>query len=181
MRHRRVLNEMIDVGAELTRLLLRQAAAQVEAAEPVGLPLVDVAVAYERISRAVRRSVMLVQRLGEAPAADAQAGARVAARRRIIRDVEDRIQREVDGAEADGLRAELAERLDGPELEDEIGERPVDEIIADICRDLGLGRLMPGVQAYARRRPEDLAALGALARKAVVGRRGDGVGLMLSG
>ena len=32
VRHRRVLNEMIDVGAELTRLLLRQAAAQVEAA-----------------------------------------------------------------------------------------------------------------------------------------------------
>ena len=164
LRHRGVLNEMIDHGAALTRLLVRQAEAQVEADEAVAVPVADVAVAYERISRAMRRSVMLVQRLGEAPAEVADT--RVSARRKIIRVVEDLIQREASGDAADALRAELAERLEGAELEDELGDRPVAEIITDICRDLGLGRPAPGIRPFARRRPEDVAALCDLGRAA---------------
>ena len=40
-----------------------------------------------------------------------------------------------------GLAAELQERLEQPELVDDIDRRPVPEIIADICRDLGLAGL----------------------------------------
>ena len=78
--------------------------------------------------------------------------------------MEDAIQRtpEVD---ADALRAELCERLDGSELDEEIDGRPVGEIIADICRDLGFGRLL-GNHPWKRRRPADVRELCASAARA---------------
>ena len=169
LRHRRVLNAMIDVGAELIGLLHAQAKMQVAASvaeapeAATALPVVDVAVAYERISRAVRRSVLLVQRLGDARAKVSDDAGRIVARRKIVRTVEDVIHRDADADTADGLRAELAERLDGPELDDEIGSRPVTDIISEILADMGLGSGVKGLAPWPRRRPADVAALCALA------------------
>ncbi len=151
-----MLHELAEIGTEFARLLRDQARAQ-EAG--VGAETVArAALAYERVARAVRRSVGLAQRLGE-PGVGASAGQeRALARRRIVREVEDVIQRQARGGVAEGLTAELAERLDGPELEDEIGTRPVAEIIADICRDLGIAAL-PGTAPWQRRTPTDVARL----------------------
>ena len=90
------------------------------------------------------------------------AGARVAARQRIIRAVEDTIDRAVDEEQAEALHAELLERLDGDDLDEQIAGRPVGEVIADICRDLGVGNV-PFARPWLRRRPADLAVLHARA------------------
>ena len=83
---------------------------------------------------------------------------RTAARRQILREVEDAIHRHAGAAEADALREELLDRLDSPELEDEVGDRPVAAIIAEICRDLGLAA-PPGADPWKRRGPADVAVL----------------------
>ena len=64
---------------------------------------------------------------------------RRAAHEHITRAVEDAIRHEArEPSEAALLRAELAERLDDPGLEWDIASRPIEEVIAAICRDLGL-------------------------------------------
>ena len=67
-------------------------------------------------------------------------------------------------SETDALQAEFHERLDSPDLLDEIDTRPVPEIIADILRDLDLAA-PPGMpRPWRRRTPADLTHL--LARAA---------------
>ena len=83
---------------------------------------------------------------------------RSAARRRIIRGVEDMIQQEFDGTEADSLRSELVERLDSPDLDDDIEHRPIADIIKDICHDFGLDTWL-GNHPWQRRTPEDIKIL----------------------
>ena len=158
--YRGVLRELIDMGADLARLVHQQA-------EQAVVPAAEAAVAFERITRAVRRSILLAQKLDEparAPGAD-----RWTARRRVIRAVEDAIQREADEGDSESLHAEFLDRLDGPDLEDDLGDRPVGEIIADICHDLGLGA-MPGTHPWKRRSPADIAALCVRAAEPVRGR-----------
>ena len=148
--YRGVLHELIEMGADLARMIHRQASAE------GAVPAVEQVVAFERVSRTIRRSILLAQRL-DAPAPGAGRDHQVA-RRRIIRAVEDAIQRHAEGDAAESLEAELVERLDRPELDEEIEDRPVAEIIADICRDLGLAAA-PGTHPWKRRSPADIAAL----------------------
>jgi hypothetical protein len=154
--YRRVLHSLIDMGAELAGLVLQQARSQGEAAAPA-----DLAVAFDRVARSVRRTVLLARRLDEAPQ-PAPAQPRIAARKRILREVEDAIQRTAKGDAADSLHAELLDRLDAPDLDEEIDTRPVPEIIADICRDLGIAH-PPGSHPWKRRTPADIAELRARA------------------
>ncbi len=149
---RSALMELVGIGMEMARLV-RDEAKEGQAAEA--------AVAFDRVARAVRRTVRLKQWLDQ-PVPGRDAGARVAARVQIIRAVEDTIDRRVGEAEAEPLHAELLERLDGLDVEDDIGRRPVGEIVAEICRDLGVGNL-PGVRPWVRRRPADVAVLQARA------------------
>ncbi len=168
--YRRVLHELIDMGLDMARLVHGAAKAQVtEAAVEVeaGPGVADGSVAFDRLARAVRRTVALARRLDE-PVRRAPDGAprRLAARRQILRAVEDVIQREaVDQDEEDGLNGELYERLDAPELDDELDCRPVAEIVADICRDLGIAELS-GSGRWKRRFPAEVAALCARAARA---------------
>ncbi len=76
---------------------------------------------------------------------------RLAARKQIIRAVEDTIQRRTKDAEAEALHAEFYERLDDPELDDALAQLPVAEIIKAICRDLGIEH-HPGTHPWRRRR-----------------------------
>jgi hypothetical protein len=157
--YRQVLHDMIEIGIELVRQLPEQAKPQAATgpAEPAGLTGTDVSAAYERLTRAVRRSIMLAQKLAEtSPATAGQQ--RFAARKRILRAVEDVIQREKGCAEADGLHVELRERLDSPDLDDDLDERPVDEIISEICHDLGLAA-SPGTRPWKRRTPREVENL----------------------
>ena len=162
--YRTVLHELIELGVALARDVCSQAKA-----EP-GLALPDAAVMFERVSRAVRRTVALAQRLGEsaaqaAPRSASAEAARRMARRRILRQVEDAIQLEADRpGQRDCLRSELYERMDAPELDEELDMRPAAEIVADICRDLGVATIA-GVQPWPRRTPADIVALCARAAR----------------
>ncbi len=166
--YRRVLHELIDIGADLARLVHQQAKATAEA-DPAASPpsqVPDLTIAFDRTARAVRRTITLARRLSEplAPAAPPADHARITARKRILRTVEDVIQRTVRGEAAEALNEELLERLDSPDLDDDIAHRPTAEIIAEICRDLGVAETL-GAPCYKRRRPADIATLLARATK----------------
>jgi hypothetical protein len=133
--------------------------------------LQDLAAAFDSISRTVRRCIMLAQSL-DAPRKPARTPApnhtpapdRTAARKRILRAVEDTLGRQdyddsyrvCDPTEA--LHAELLDRMDAPDLDRDIESRPIDDIIKDILRDLGLAAL-PGTRPWKRRTPADIAEL----------------------
>ena len=144
------LSELLELGMGLAR--------RVQGVESVG----EAVAAFERVSRAVRRTVRMVRWLDEAPAARSGGSDRVAVRKRILRGVEDRIDAAADPDEAGDLHAELLDRLDTAELEQDVGWRPPAEIIGEICRDLGLER---SDQKYPslRRGLAELAALQARA------------------
>ena len=160
--YRRVLHGLIDIGADLARMVHEQAKAQAEATQ-AGEAAPDPTVAFDRISRAVRRTIALARTLDDPVPAPA-AGQRVAVRKRVIRMVEDAIHREARGEAAEALHAELLERLDGPDVDDDIGHRTVEQIIDDIRSDLGLNGA-DGLQIWKRRTPEDIALLCARAAK----------------
>ncbi len=178
--YRHVLHDLIDMGADLARLLHGQAAAQAArqaAQQDAGQPpppapdaLISITAAFDRIARAVRRSIALACSLDAVQPANDPARHRAAARKRILRTVEDSIQRtsQDDGpgsAEAEALAAELHDRLDAPDLDDDLTTRPVAEIITEICRDLGLASL-PGAHPWKRRTPADIEQLCARAAAA---------------
>ena len=168
--HREVLHGLIAIGADFARLLHAQATAQPapvagQQATLTTAPgtLVILAAAFDQVARVVRRCILLVQRLDK-PAPD-PARHRTTARKQIIRAVEDRIQcpfQDTCGGNADTLRAELHERMDAPDLDDELRDRPTADIIQDICRDLGLDA-HPGTRPFQRRTPADIAQLNARA------------------
>ena len=181
--YRKVLHGLIEVGAELVRHLPQQAAAQAQAPHqdpaPQSAPSSDavasVAIAYDRISRAVRRCIALARSLNDPalppkhPAPNHTAAPdRTTARKRILRAVEDTLGRQdyddsyrvCDPTEA--LHAELLDRMDAPDLDAEIANRPIDDIIKDILRDLGLAAL-PGTRPWKRRTPAAIEQLNARA------------------
>jgi hypothetical protein len=140
-----VLNDCVDLGHKLVRLVVAQAEANPTQA-------LKAAPAYDRVTRSMRKSILLFRKLAE----PVKTIDRTAARKRIIRTVEDAIQRETDTPEA--LHEELLDRLDTLDLEDEIGNRPVEDIIADIIHDLGLAA-SHGMTPWKRRTPADIAQL----------------------
>ncbi len=193
--YRHVLHDLIDMGAGFARLLHQQATAQAQAApqdpgtQPAPAPdtLTGIAAAFDRTARAVRRSIALARSLADPiPPASDPAQHRAAARKRILREVEDAIQRtapasghgasghaasghaapcgsgadaaDADDDSAEALTAELHDRLDAPDLDYDISHRPVADIITEICRDLGLAAL-PGAHPWHRRTPKDLEQL----------------------
>ncbi len=162
-----------------------EAAQQLTPAAPTpGAPkadtLIKLAAAFDDVSRNVRRCILLADDLNQprkqpkaayAAASDAEPSpeARTAARKRILRAVQDTIQRrDYDGSASpecdppETQRRELLDRLDAPDLDTEIATRPVEDIIKDILRDLGLAAL-PGTRPWQRRTPADTAELNARA------------------
>ena len=168
--YRQALHNFIDMGTDLARLVHGQATAQAQAAQPgTALPGPEVITAFDRLARAVRRSIMLARKLAEPPApAKDPAHHRAAARKRIIREVEDAIQRHshatdsADDADPASLTTELHDRLDTPDLDRDLTTRPIADIITELCRDLGLAAL-PGTAPWRRRTPQDIQDLNARA------------------
>ena len=186
--YRDTLHTLIGFGANVARLLhdqaVQQAATPAQPASnpaqpppppqpaPPPNPLIAIAAAFDGASRNVRRCIALARSL-DRPAPN-PSPTRTAARKRILRAVEDAIHRATPGpdgpntdsrADADVLRAErqaeLLDRLDGPDLDEDLTHRPIPDIIADLCRDLGLAA-QPG-QPWPRRTPADIALLRARA------------------
>jgi hypothetical protein len=151
-----MLNDLAALGHRLARLVVEQAEALV-------IPAVKAATAFDRVTRSIRRCLWLASKVAE----PIKTIDRIAARKQIIRKVEDTIQRHADHPDdAESLHEELMDRLDTPDLEDEIRGRPLGDIIDDIIRDLGLAAA-PGSHPWKRRTPDDLAELHARAAQPV--------------
>jgi hypothetical protein len=118
----------------------RAAAAAGEARRTVVARTQAVAGAFAEVSRAIRRTVLLAERIdrgwAQRPMADDQ---HAMAKRQIERGVRDAIEREADGSRAEACMDALAERMDRPETLDEIGLRSAEDIIRMICGELKLG------------------------------------------
>lgn len=164
-----VLGRLAEAGLNIALIVERRAMAADAAAAvtpdagpeaahvaaPVA-PSGDVALAYARVSRAVRLTLALQGRVvkelqalneeaakrrirGEAEAGRARREAEAQRKARVERIVERLIRAEArDEAEGERLADEAYERLDSDDIYGQLTERPVSEIIARICRDLGL-------------------------------------------
>jgi len=165
--YRDVLRELVDIGTDIARMFLAHARLQhqfVDAGAHPHAPI-DFSIPYESLARSIRRTIALAQKLDQPappiPAARAEQ-ARTASRLKIIREVEDAIERHAADTPPEDLREELRTRLDAPDLEEEIETRPIADIIAEICHDLGLDHA-PGSPPWKRRTPADIARLYAIA------------------
>jgi hypothetical protein len=167
--YRGILHGLINMGYAMAEDVHQQAKAQVAAAtadSPVTLvPSPNTQLAFNQMARTIRRCILLAQKVCEparARAVDDSEQRRVAARRQIIRRVEDAIHRDAPAGEAESLRAEFAERLDAPEFEADL-DRPIEEVVQEIRADMGLLGAN-GAKRWPRRTPQDLAAMAARAR-----------------
>ncbi len=154
---RRVLGGLIDIASEMAAILAQQIKSQRD--DPAAAQAT--VAAFATLAQSVRRTVMLHDKLGQPKKPRPN---RIAARKRIIRDVEDAIQREAPEDEQETLHAEFLERLDRPDLDEEIAARSIAEVVTDITRDLGIGGLY-NTHPWKRRIPHDIAILNARAEQ----------------
>jgi hypothetical protein len=155
-RHRAILDDLIDLGADFARDIREQARTQ-----PDAIP--ELATAFDQVTRGVRRAILLAQHL-DTPPKQATVN-RTLTRKKIIRRVEDDIGGVADSPEhAESLREALRERMDEPDLDDDIANRPVGEVLDEIIRDLGMADDC-GMNLWLPRGPAELAALRELAAK----------------
>ena len=159
-RYQAVLDILIDQGAALAARI--HASATAASTPDSALP--DAAIAFDRIARAVRRTIALARHIAAAaaidPAAAATPATRTKTRTHLIRAVEDAIhvQHRVYEGDREALDAEFAERLEDPELEFDLQGRDIDDVIQEICRDLGIAHKAPAY-IWRRRTPTDIAGL----------------------
>ena len=147
------LAELVEIGLKIARAIERQVDA---AAGPQAIAdLNAAAIAYARVARAVRQTVMLQTKLrAERDAATAKAGD---LRARVGRIVRHAIEDQHDDAEqVERLAAEAAEGLEQERYGDLL-TRPIGEIVAAICKDLGLHPDWPALA-------DEIAAAEAFAR-----------------
>jgi hypothetical protein len=128
------LKEMVAMGLEIGRIVHQQVIAQ--SIDSPHSPIDDQStVSYDRVFRAVRRGIMLAKRLKDPEPVRKQA----AARRQVARDVGNAIKSQAKSPkDAENLYADLRDRLDTPDFEEDLENRPIQDIIDEIRKDLGL-------------------------------------------
>jgi hypothetical protein len=143
-----MLTELAGIGMEIARAAGRRACALAEGGD-TGSGGLDPGLSYARAARAVRLTIALQSKLARDLAALDEAGTRArtadAARRRdrIHRRVEQVIEAEEgDAGEAERLSSNAWERLTD-EDESALLDRPIEELVAQICQDLGLSPSWP--------------------------------------
>ena len=162
--HRDVLNTLIDQGAAIAARI----AAIATAATTPDSALPEATIAFDRIARAVRRTIALARHIASAAATAAiapvprPAATRTTTRAKLIRGVEDAIYRKRRETDTESLTREFHERLEDPMLELDLQGRSIEDLIEEINRDLGIADPNRSY-VYKRRTPEDLRALHARA------------------
>ena len=117
----------------------RAAAAAAETRQTVVTRTASVAAAYAQVSRAIRLTILLAERLDRGWARRSNADDHhTMAKRQIARSIEDAIARKPEREHPDTLTATRAERPEALDTENEFPNRTAAEIIAIICRDLRL-------------------------------------------
>jgi hypothetical protein len=134
-RQLQVLGRLAEAGLEIAVAL----EAQAKGGEAVVQG--DIGMAYNRVARAVRQTIMLQSKLIEdlQDRETGRAGRKAAARAsaaRIVRGVIDD-DRTNDAERAERLAGEAAERLREEDFSD-LPARPFADAVAEICKDLGL-------------------------------------------
>jgi hypothetical protein len=139
-RHLALLAELADIGMDLAREVRRQALDPSEDAPSAS----DLALTFSRVARAVRQTVALEARLAEVQPArptrtisDRWRGVR---RKRQVEEIvsviiESEPEHEFDGEQ---LLVDLQERLADGDEEADFADRPLGEMVARICCDLGV-------------------------------------------
>ena len=162
--YRHVLHDLISIGTDLARLLHQDAIAhamqQAQAIHTAPPATPGIAIAFDRTARAVRRCIALARSLAHPVPPPRPAQHPAPARPRTLRAVQDAPGSDISGDNdaPEGLRPEPRERPDAPDPDDSLAGRPVAEIIASICRDLGLDS-PPDANSWERRTREDTAQL----------------------
>ena len=142
-RHLRTLQELAEIGMGLAREVARQASDQT--AETPSAP--DFALAFSRIARAVRQTVALEARLAEGRQTGETGRAalavsdrwRSARRRRQVKElVGEIIEAEATEFDAERLYDDLDDRMEEGDEDADFADRPIGELVARICRDLGV-------------------------------------------
>ena len=142
-----VLARLADLGLNIAAAIEGQVTAG--AAPDAAAAAASWAMAYGRVARAVRLSVMLQARLVDeardrerqaaSSAAFAKACQENARKARVGRIVERVVDEACDDAdEAERACEEATERLDQDDLYGGVLDRPVSELVAMICQDLGV-------------------------------------------
>lgn len=137
-RHLRILAELADIGMELVQEVRRQVL------EEVVPPGVDPALVFARLAKAVRQTLALEARVAADGFAPVRPVSCNSAGRSGVGQLKAQVRRpeavasDDEAGEAEGLLSDLHERLDDPEFEDELGDRPIEVIVASICRALGV-------------------------------------------
>jgi len=132
-RQMQALDRLVEVGMEIVEEAGRQARLPAE-----DRALIDPGLTYSRVSRAVRLTIALQQRLAKdiAGLARDQAWSR---RRRIGSAVHAAIEAEYDDSLViRSLSEHVRERLQDDEGFDDLADLTIEEAVAVICRDLGL-------------------------------------------
>jgi hypothetical protein len=143
-----MLTELAEIGMTIARAAgqwaLEPGEGEAEHVRPHGFRG-DPGLVYSRVARAVRLTLMLQTRLlKDLPALGraetlARMGAEQSRRERAHRLTVRAIRAEHDEADAvEHLSDEAWERLRDEDLSDDVGTRPFGEVVARICRDLGL-------------------------------------------
>ena len=145
-----MLREMAEIGMGLLRIVERHAATST--ADSVG----ELGLTYARVSRAVRQTLALRAKFAEDRLAKHRRAEAEEARRaqeaeqhrldcrsdQVERLVEQAIETEVEQSDREDLRAgllaDLRERLSDDYIEVDLYHRPIGELLARICRDIGI-------------------------------------------
>ncbi len=164
--YRAVLHDLIDRGADIARQLHERAAKHPES---------DLSIPFDRIARTIRRTIALARHIATNPPKTARAAVeRTLAREKIIRGVEDAIEAKRGPATDTGiLYNELHERLDDADFERDLRTRPIDDIIEELARDLGVA-YQSRAYIWKRRTPADIATLRARAAQGANGMTANG-------
>ena len=168
----RMLDRLAQAGLDLALAVQAQASAAAAAGEPISP---DAAMSFSRIARTVRLTLALQAKLAEQiveledSARDRGAQAADARKARVGRIVRRVIRAEHhDRSTNERLAGDVRERLEDDDIYGDLQTRSVGEIIALICKDLGLTPDWAALadEAWAREEIESLAPASAFAVRA---------------